>query len=125
MARRPAGNLRPVGRNAFTSITGRRKSCAGGRPWIKWVFLLPILAFLTIQVYFFLQIWWWVGHDPVMTSFMREQLAVLQMKNPKAVLQKKWMPYERISNNLKRAIIASELGRSGCLTRGRVCSLVF
>ena len=29
-------------------------------------------------------------------------------KNPKAQLQHKWVPYDRISNNLKRAIIASE-----------------
>ena len=93
------------------------KAAAGGLAWskwskwsklIKWLFLLPILAFLLIQVYFFLQIWWWVGHDPSMTSFMREQLAVLQVKNPAASLQHQWVPYARISNHLKRAIIASE-----------------
>jgi monofunctional biosynthetic peptidoglycan transglycosylase len=39
---------------------------------------------------------------------MREQLDVLQEKNPKAQLQQKWIPYDRISKNLKRAIIASE-----------------
>ena len=78
------------------------------RPWIKWIFLLPLLAFVAIQLYFFLQIWWWVGHDPGMTSFMREQLSALQAKNGNATLQHAWVPYERISNNLKRAIIVSE-----------------
>ena len=38
----------------------------------------------------------------------REQQAALQEKNPKANIQQVWVPYNRISNNLKRAIIASE-----------------
>lgn len=90
-----------------------RQPCAGGRSrtrwrWIKWLFLLPLLLFLLIQCYFFVQIWWWVGHNPGTTSFMRAQLSVLQQKNPKAVLQQTWVPYDRISNHLKRAVIASE-----------------
>jgi monofunctional biosynthetic peptidoglycan transglycosylase len=39
---------------------------------------------------------------------MREQQAALREKNPKANIQQLWVPYNRISNNLKRAIIASE-----------------
>lgn len=89
-------------------MSAAAKGKGGGRTWIKWIFLLPLLLFLVVQLYFFLQIWWWVGHDPSSTSFMREQLAVLQAKNPKAALQQKWVPYARISVNLKRAIIASE-----------------
>ncbi|MYM36754.1 monofunctional biosynthetic peptidoglycan transglycosylase [Duganella sp. FT94W] len=76
--------------------------------WVKWLFILPLLLFLAVQLYFFLQIWWWVDHNPSMTSFMREQQAALQEKNPKANIQQAWVPYNRISNNLKRAIIASE-----------------
>ncbi|MEC5159623.1 monofunctional glycosyltransferase [Janthinobacterium sp. CG_23.3] len=76
--------------------------------WIKWIFLLPVSAFLVIQLYFLLQICWWVKHDPDSTAFMREQLSVLQEKNPNAELKHTWVPYQGISNNLKRAIIASE-----------------
>jgi len=68
----------------------------------------PVAVVLALQAYFFLQIWWWVDHNPDSTSFMRRQLSVLQEKNPNATLQYKWVPYSRISNNLKRAIIASE-----------------
>lgn len=39
---------------------------------------------------------------------MRHQRELLQEKNPNFRLQHKWVPYDRISNNLKRAIIASE-----------------
>jgi monofunctional biosynthetic peptidoglycan transglycosylase len=76
--------------------------------WVKWVFIVPILLFVAVQLYFLLQIWWWVDHNPGMTSFMREQQSALREKNPSANIQQQWVPYNRISNNLKRAIIASE-----------------
>ena len=72
--------------------------------------LVPITIVLALQLYFFAQIWWWVDHNPGSTAFMRRQMAVLQEKNPKAVLKYQWVPYSRISTNLKRAIIASEDG---------------
>jgi monofunctional biosynthetic peptidoglycan transglycosylase len=84
------------------------KAAAGKWRWVKWLFIVPILLFLVVQLYFFLQIWWWVDHNPSMTSFMREQQSALREKNPKADIQQVWVPYNRISNNLKRAIIASE-----------------
>ncbi len=73
-----------------------------------WLILVPVIAVLALQLYFFVQIWWWVDHNPGSTSFMRQQRSVLQEKNPTATLQYTWVPYEKISNNLKRAIIASE-----------------
>jgi len=76
--------------------------------WVKWLFIVPILLFVVVQLYFFLQIWWWVDHNPGMTSFMREQQSALREKNPNANITQQWVPYNRISNNLKRAIIASE-----------------
>jgi len=67
-----------------------------------------VLLFLLVQAYFFIQICWWISHNPGSTSFMRQQLAVIREKKPDATLQQKWVPYEKISNQLKRAIIASE-----------------
>ena len=78
------------------------------RKLLFWLIVLPIVAFLLVQLYFFLQIGWWVNHNPDSTSFMRQQLSVLQEKNSSAELKHQWVPYNRISNNLKRAIIASE-----------------
>jgi len=81
-------------------------------PWSRklwfWLVLVPVACVLLVQAYFFAQIWWWVDHNPGSTSFMRQQLSLLREQNPKAQLQFKWVPYNRISNNLKRAIIASE-----------------
>lgn len=78
------------------------------RKTLLWLIVATLVAVLALQAYFFVQIWWWIDHNPESTSFMRHQLAMLQEKNPKAKLQQKWVPYERISNHLKRAIIASE-----------------
>jgi monofunctional biosynthetic peptidoglycan transglycosylase len=78
------------------------------RKLLFWLVLVPVVLVLALQLYFFAQIWWWVEHNPTSTSFMRQQLAVLQQRNPDARLQFQWVDYERISGNLKRAIIASE-----------------
>lgn len=67
-----------------------------------------VLVVLLVQAYFFVQICWWVNHNPASTSFMRHEMAVLQEKNPNLRLQQQWVGYDRISNQLKRAIIASE-----------------
>jgi monofunctional biosynthetic peptidoglycan transglycosylase len=75
---------------------------------LLWLILAPVLLVLLIQAYFFLQICWWINYNPGSTSFMRQQLSVLREKNPEAKLQHKWVPYNRISNNLKRAVISSE-----------------
>lgn len=78
------------------------------RKLLLWLVVVPVLFVLVMQLFFFIQIWWWVDHNPESTSFMRRQLSVLREKNPDAQLRHKWISYERISNNLKRAIIASE-----------------
>lgn len=78
------------------------------RRLLFWLIVAPVILVLLMQLYFFLQIGWWVNHNPDSTSFMRHQLSLLQDKNPQAQLKHKWVPYNRISNHLKRAIIASE-----------------
>ena len=75
--------------------------------FLKIIGILLLIALL-IQAYFFIQICWWTSHNPTTTSFMRHQLAIIQEKKPDAKLQQQWVPYDKISNQLKRAIIASE-----------------
>ncbi len=73
-----------------------------------WLVVVPISLFLLVQLYFLVHVLWWIKFNPSSTSFMRHQEAVLQEKNPKFELQHKWVAYDRISKNLKRAVIASE-----------------
>jgi len=76
--------------------------------WVLYLAGMAIAVVLAMQLYFFLQIGWWVRHNPESTSFMQQQLSVLQEKNPRATLRHQWVPYQRISRHLKRAIIAAE-----------------
>ena len=86
----------------------KARKAGSSRRWDKWVFLGPILLVLAIQLYFFVMVCWYAMFNPSSTSFMRQQLSELQEKNPNARLKHQWVPYERISNNLKRAVVASE-----------------
>lgn len=65
-------------------------------------------AFLLYNLWIFGHIVYWRGHNPAASSFMNEQLAKLQQDDPEAELRHKWVSYEQISPNLKRALIASE-----------------
>ena len=75
---------------------------------LKWLIITPIILFLLLQIYFLLSICWWIKFNPSSTSFMREQASILQEKDPSFQLQHQWVPYQRISKNLKRAVIVSE-----------------
>lgn len=76
--------------------------------WLGRLILVVLALFLAVQGYFFFTIAWWKTHNPDSTAFMRHALAELREKNPKARLQHQWVPYTAISDNLKRAVIASE-----------------
>jgi monofunctional biosynthetic peptidoglycan transglycosylase len=78
------------------------------RRGIVMVILIAVTAVIALQLYYLIQIALWSYFNPSSTSFMREQLAILQAENPKAQLQFEWVDYDKISNQLKRAVIAAE-----------------
>ena len=69
---------------------------------------LAALVVLLLHVYFAAMIFWWRDHAPLETSFMAQRLDDLRVKNPKAELRYRFVPYSQISNTLKRAMIAAE-----------------
>lgn len=74
-----------------------------------WRFVLAlILIFVLYQLWLFAHICWWVKFDPSASAFMTDRLEVMQDNNPKAKLKHKWVPYNKISPHLKRALIAAE-----------------
>ena len=70
--------------------------------------LTLILLVVLYQVWIFIQICWWIDHNPSRSSFMKSTLAEMQEIDPDAQLKHKWVEYRRISPNLKRALIAAE-----------------
>jgi monofunctional biosynthetic peptidoglycan transglycosylase len=74
-----------------------------------WRVVVALLVFIVLyQGWVLLHVWWWVDHNPDSSAFMEAQEKVLQDKNPDAEIKHLWVPYNRISNHLKRALIASE-----------------
>ena len=66
------------------------------------------LLLLLYQTWIFAHVVWWIRFDPVSSRFMEDRLEVLQESRPDAGLRHRWVPYERISIHLKRAVLAAE-----------------
>jgi monofunctional biosynthetic peptidoglycan transglycosylase len=71
---------------------------------LKWL----VIVVVVYQIWIFVQICWWVHHNPSTSAFMEDRLEVLQEENPDAILKHRWVDYKNISPNLKRALIAAE-----------------
>jgi len=70
-----------------------------------------VIAFVLAQLWFYGHILYWSRFPPSSTAFMERSLDALQAKDPRARLKHQWVPYERISANLKRAVVAAEDAR--------------
>jgi len=73
-----------------------------------WLAVAAAAAFLAVQLSYLARIWWWKDHDPATTAFMDARLGAIRAHEPQAKLQHVWVPYDRISANLKRAIVVAE-----------------
>jgi monofunctional biosynthetic peptidoglycan transglycosylase len=76
--------------------------------WIWRIIGVLLLLILLYQLWIFAHIAWWVKHNPSTSAFMDQRLLMMQSKHPDAELRHQWVHYAKISNNLKRAMIASE-----------------
>ena len=70
--------------------------------------LLTLALVLLYQGWLFAHVCWWIEHNPSRSAFMSARLADMRDDDPEAELHHRWVPYERISRNLKRAVMASE-----------------
>ena len=76
--------------------------------WLKrGLAALVLLGFLW-QGWYLGWVLWWKYFDPGTTHFMSLRLDELRAKNPKAELRHQWVPYEKLSVHLKRAVVAAE-----------------
>jgi monofunctional biosynthetic peptidoglycan transglycosylase len=76
--------------------------------WLCKGFAAAIAILLLYQLWIFAHVLWWIDHNPTSTAFMQAGLARQQDSNPDAALRHKWVPYDRISPHLKRALVAAE-----------------
>jgi len=76
---------------------------------LAWRIAIGVFLVLAMyQLWLFAHVCWWIKFNPATSAFMEDRLEVMQDRNPKAGLQYKWVPYGKISDNLKRALIAAE-----------------
>ena len=76
--------------------------------WLARGLGIALLLALFWQAVLLTEVVWWSRFDPGSTSFMRIRLAELRKSDPQAELRHRWVPYERISIHLKRAVVAAE-----------------
>ena len=76
--------------------------------WVARGLGVALLLALFWQAVLLTQVVWWSRFDPGSTSFMHIRLAELREADPRAELRQQWVPYERISIHLKRAVVAAE-----------------
>lgn len=77
--------------------------------WLWRSIVLALLLLLAYELWLFARVWWYVDHNPRATAFMERRLVLLQEKmGEDAALKHRWVPYEKISIHLKRALVAAE-----------------
>jgi monofunctional glycosyltransferase len=75
--------------------------------WLLWC----MVALVALQLFFVLRVISMRWIDPRSTAFERSEIWQLAAQSDKPfVWKQQWLPYDQISDNLKRAVIASEDG---------------
>jgi monofunctional biosynthetic peptidoglycan transglycosylase len=70
-----------------------------------------VLVAIGLQLWFFAHIVYWSKFNPSSSAFMEQRLEVMRAANAAAKVKYNWVPYERISEHLKRAVVAAEDAR--------------
>jgi len=83
----------------------------GRRSWFRIVTgaaMAALSLFILYQLWLLCLVVWYAYQNPGSTAIMRQELSHLQAEDPDARLRYQWVPYDRISSHLKRAVVASE-----------------
>jgi monofunctional glycosyltransferase len=76
--------------------------------WLSYFLKCILGGFIAMQVYFFVQVGIWSVIDPSSTAFQRAERWRLCGISWSCPIQSSWVPYDKISANLKRAVLVSE-----------------
>ncbi|MES1162424.1 MAG: transglycosylase domain-containing protein, partial [Rhizobacter sp.] len=74
------------------------------------ILALSMLSALALQLYFLARVALMTVVDPQSTTFQRSEGWRIATQKGQLRWRQQWVPYEAISDNLKRAVIASEDG---------------
>ena len=79
------------------------------RAVLRWL-VLAILAGVLLQLFFLLRVATMAMVDPQSTTFQRSEAFRIATEKDRMRWRQDWVPYDQISDHLKRAVIASEDG---------------
>ncbi|PKO62500.1 MAG: monofunctional biosynthetic peptidoglycan transglycosylase [Betaproteobacteria bacterium HGW-Betaproteobacteria-18] len=77
------------------------------KPFLRWLGLVAV-ALVLLQLFFVARIAAMLVIDPQSTTFERSEAWRVTTQKGSLRWRQQWTPYDKISNNLKRAVIASE-----------------
>ena len=76
--------------------------------WLRYFLKCLLGGLIAMQIYFIIQVGIWAVVNPGSTSFQRAERWRLCGLNWSCPIQSTWVPYEKISVNVKRAVLVSE-----------------
>jgi len=76
--------------------------------WTLRALVALVVAFALVQAWFAAHILWYRWNAPGETAFMEQRLAEMRVRQPRATIRYQWVPADKISRQLKRAVIAAE-----------------
>ncbi len=76
--------------------------------WLSYFVKCLLCGFIAMQIYFALQIGLWSSLNPSGTAFQRAERWRLCSWHWSCSIESHWVPYDKISANLKRAVLVSE-----------------
>ena len=79
------------------------------KPVLRWIGL-ALISFLALEIFFAGRIALMTVLDPESTTFQRSEAWRITQERDRLRWSQHWVPYSHISDNLKRAVIASEDG---------------
>lgn len=77
------------------------------KPFWRWLSLVAV-ALVLLQLFFVVRIAAMLVIDPQSTAFQRSEAWRIATQKDALRWRQQWLPYDKISNHLKRAVIASE-----------------
>lgn len=75
---------------------------------LKWIVALPVAVFILFNAYVYGNILTYRAVAPHHSAFMSMRMGEYRQEGREVVLDYRWVPYDQISVNLKKALIASE-----------------
>ena len=76
--------------------------------WLQYALKCVLGGFIAMQIYFVIQIGLWITLNPSSTAFQRAERWRLCGLHWSCPINSSWVPYDKISTNLKRAVLVSE-----------------